>query len=195
VTGVAGLTGLGGLAAAGGPIDLPSWATMLTAFAGIAGVAFAFLGTRRGQNIEEKEKKATVVLEERVQGLKELELVLGERKAELADVRAGRIADAERFRVELAKTRGDAEREVAKTEARCTRQVERILDALDTLRSVVIDEVARTAASEAVGAAKRHLEVHRETATERALDKAVEAQIGAEIDGEPELDLDAADQG
>src|SRR4051794_15608416 len=153
-----------GLGAAAAPRALPSGATTLTAIAGVAGVAFAFVGTRRGQNIEQREKAATVVLEERVQGLKELELVLAERKSELADVKAGRLADAERHAAELAKVRHDAELMVAKAEKRCTRQVERILDALDVLRAVVVDEVARTAASEALGAARRHLEVHAETA-------------------------------
>lgn len=134
---------------AAGSVELSSYAPLLvpaaTAFVGW----LAFLGARRGGRVEESQQQARNRIDERVQVLAELQAVNERLAAENTRLLAGRDATAKTHRGELARAKEE-----------CRRQVEALAAALDTLRTVVLDEVARSAAGQVVEGSRRHVDRH-----------------------------------
>lgn len=136
------------LAAAGGA-DLSTYAPLLVpAATGFVGW-LAYLGVKRGNRVEQNQQNAKNKLDERVQTLAELQAVNKGLTEENTRLKADRDAAYTRHRDELTRA----------TDA-CRRQLATLTGAIETLRTVVLDEVARAAAGEVVERTREHVERH-----------------------------------
>jgi predicted nuclease with TOPRIM domain len=152
------------LLASGGGAQLTSYAPVLVPVATLFTGWLAYLGVKRGSRIEDSQQRARNKLDERVQTLNELNALSERLEAENARLRDSRDGEAARHRTEL--DRLDAHHQAA--EDRCRRQVERLLQELETLRSVVTSEIAKAAAANAAGDAAAHVELHDQATPEGA---------------------------
>lgn len=139
-------------AVAGGAGDVWNWPALLTGAGGVLTALLAYLGGRRGQDIERRDEKAGRVLEGRGQAFEQMDKVLVRLEAENERL----LAAQEREAAGRERDRDAARAEVKRIEARCARQVERLVDVITTLRDVTRDEIAREAAKGAIDAAAEH---------------------------------------
>lgn len=144
------MLGAAGLAAGG--VDIASFAPALVPAATIVVGLLAFIGGKRANRVEESQQQARNRIDERVQVLAELQAVNKGLSEENARLRANASTDADRHRHDRGLSDAD-----------CRRQIEALAAAIDTLRTIVLDEVAKSAALSAVSAARQHLERHDQT--------------------------------
>lgn len=110
-------------------------------FTGVAGYALS----KRGQRDTAAQQQVANQLQTRVNTVEELESVIEHLKAE-------RDHTEERLARLVAQHTAEADR----LAARCQIQLDRLIDNVATLQSVVADEIARTAALDAVRGAQQH---------------------------------------
>lgn len=147
---------LAGALFGGGPVDLASYAPLLvpaaTAFVGW----LAFLGAKRGNRVEESQQQARNRIDERAQTFTELGQINERLQGENDRLRAYRDDEAARAAAVLA--RRDAE--LRASQERCRRQIDGLVDQLQTVRSALLNEVMRASIDTTVRGAFEHTRGH-----------------------------------
>jgi F0F1-type ATP synthase membrane subunit b/b' len=143
--------------ATAGGVEIASFAPALVPLATIVVGLLAFIGGKRANRVEESQQQARNRIDERVQVLAELQAVNQGLVTENTRLRGNAATDADRNRDD--RGRSDAD---------CRRQIETLVGAIETLRTVVLDEVAKSAALGTVSAARQHLEKHDQTVPDGA---------------------------
>jgi hypothetical protein len=133
-------------------MDLSDVTASAIAVTGLLGAASAYVLGKRGQKNDEKQQEAATKLQKRITAFDELESLndrLSTENARLRDL----YSEAE--------TRGDAR--MAVQAKRCREQLQKSMDAMSTLQSVVLSEIAKASAEDAIERGRQHiLEDHAE---------------------------------
>lgn len=142
-------------------MNLSQWGPILLGVAGIIGAISAGITGWRGLRQSGRTQTAAGILAERVQALAELEAVVGRLNTEVQ-----RLSDLnDRDRARHARELTEVRRELSEQVTACTRQMRLVTEALDTLSTVVTDEIARAAAITASGLAHEHVADHPDLPT------------------------------
>lgn len=149
-------------AAASGGANIASYAPLLVPIATILTGWLAYLGVKRGRGIEDSQQQAKNKLDERAQSFTELTAINERLGAENNRLNAARETETARVRAEMER-KETAHREA---ESRCQRQVESLLMQVESLRTVVITEVVKSAADQAIGQGRDHLASHDQSTPE-----------------------------
>ena len=121
-------------------------ASIVVAGAGLISAVSAYALGKRGQRNDEKQQSAKTKLEERIAAFDELESLndrLEKENSRLRDV--------------LAQTEATGDIRLARQARRCREKLDECVAALSALQSVVLAEVARVAAGDAIEDAVRHV--------------------------------------
>lgn len=129
---------------------------ILLGAAGIIGALSAAVTGIRGLRQTGRTQSAASLLAERVQALTELESVVTRLRDEITRLEG--LNDRDRSRHERALA--EKQVELDETQTRCTQQIRLVTEAMETLRSVVVDEIARAAATTAIQDAAGHAAEH-----------------------------------
>lgn len=129
---------------------------ILLGAAGLVGALSAAVTGIRGLRQTGRTQSAAALLAERVQALTELETVVTRLRDEIT--RLENLNDRDRTRHERALA--EMQVELNETQTRCATQIRLVTEAMETLRSVVVDEIARAAATTAIRKASGHAAEH-----------------------------------
>jgi hypothetical protein len=151
------------LAAAASGIDPFNWPALLTGLAGSMAAVLAWLGGRRGQDIERRDEKAGRVLEGRGQAFDQLDKVLNRLETENSRLLAAQKREADAH--EQDKERWQTEIRVLRES--CASQAAQLVDVITTLRDITRDEIAQSAAEDALS----RVDEHEASGHTRALDR------------------------
>lgn len=129
---------------------------VLLGVAAIVGAIVAAVTGIRGLRQTGRAQTAAGVVATRVQALAELEAVAGRLQLEVARLEA--LNDRDRARYERALAEKQAELDTQS--ARCADQIRLVAEAMETLRTVVTDEIAKASAATAIQTATDHAAGH-----------------------------------
>lgn len=129
---------------------------ILLGAAGLIGALSAAVTGIRGLRQTGRAQSAASLLAERVQALSELESVVTRLRDEITRLEG--LNDRDRSRHERALA--EKQVELDESQARCTQQIRLVTEAMETLRAVVVDEIARAAATSAIQDAADHAAEH-----------------------------------
>jgi hypothetical protein len=137
-------------------VNLSTLGPLLLGAAGLIGALSAAVTGIRGLRQTGRTQSAATLLAERVQALTELESVVTRLRDEITRLEG--LNDRDRLRHERALA--ETQVELDEQAGRCARQIRLVVEAMETLRSVVVDEIARAAASTAIQRANGHAAEH-----------------------------------
>ncbi|GAA5154819.1 hypothetical protein GCM10023340_38970 [Nocardioides marinquilinus] len=140
-------------------MDLDGIAAVIVAVAGLLAAAGALIQNRRGRADQNRQQQVTDAALSDKQRLDETQQALDatERRAERAEAGEVRWRDrTDEVEAELDALRVRHRTEIAEQDARCRRAWNELHDAFETLRMVVVDEIARSAAGERVAIIRPH---------------------------------------
>lgn len=129
---------------------------ILLGAAGLVGALSAAVTGIRGLRQTGRTQGAATLLAQRVNALSELESVVTRLRDEVTRLEG--LNDRDRVRHERALA--EKQVELDESQARCTQQIRLVTEAMETLRAVVVDEIARAAATNAITDAAGHAAEH-----------------------------------
>lgn len=128
----------------------PAW---VMAVGGLLSIIFGYVMSRRGARDTAIQQKAAHALSARIQSFEEIK-----QHAALAEAAATRASEeATKLREVMREVEADAQRRLDWQADRCTKSLRETTEALALLRLVVINEIDRSAAQDAIDQATRHL--------------------------------------
>lgn len=129
---------------------------LLLGIAGVVGAVAAAVTGIRGLRQTGRTQLAAGLLADRVQALAELEAVVTRLRDEV-----GRLEDLnDRDRTRYDRLLAEKQADIDGIADRCTQQIGLVVEAMETLRAVVTDEIARAAATTAIDTARQHIAEH-----------------------------------
>lgn len=128
-------------------------APLLLGVAGVLGAITAAVTGIRGLRQSGRAQAAASVVGQRVQALAELEAVVTGLREEITRLESTNDRDRARYDRSLAGKQAELDRQASL----CTDQIRLVIEAMDVLRSVVTDEIARASAASAVLGAAQHV--------------------------------------
>ena len=135
-------------------LDLQEVSAFTLAVVGLLGWLTSSRLSKRGQRTQELQSAAAAKMAERVQTFEEIKEVAETRLEEVQRLRE----DLERARGLLREVEDTGNLRLSAQAARCRDRLEGLIAVVTTLKSVVVSEIAQTAAADAAEAAERHLD-------------------------------------
>lgn len=127
-------------------MNLSEVTALVIAASGVIGTYTAYRLGQRGQHNDERQQTAATKLQERISAFDELES-LNDRLSKETD----------RLRVLLTEAEARGDLRLSQQTGRCRERIEELTTAVATLQSVVLSEVAKASAEEAVERAEAHV--------------------------------------
>ncbi|GAA5143353.1 hypothetical protein GCM10023340_08620 [Nocardioides marinquilinus] len=140
-------------------MDFEGIAAVIVALAGLLAAVGALVQNRRGRADQNRQQQVTDAALGDKQRLDETQQALDatERRAERAEAGEVRWRDrSDQLEAEMDAMRDRHREEMAQQDGRCRRAWNELYDGFETLRMVVVDEVARAAAGERVAMIRPH---------------------------------------
>ena len=132
---------------------LGDWTSLVVAVTGAVGMYLAHTLGKRGQRHDERQQEAKTELEKRIASFDELESINDRLEAENDRLHE----DNDRLRNLISEAEATGNVRLAQQAARCRSRLDDLIAAMSVLQGVVVSEVAKTQAGDAIEDAVRHI--------------------------------------